>query len=182
MIVSEGARIVADRGIAALSAREIARQIGYSVTTVLSAMGGTEQIITAVNTRTFRMWAAELERALALKPSDRIAALVNAYFDFATRNPRLWIAIYEHHLPIGHVIPADQAAARRVLTGLVVREVQAALPPGVEGVEELTASLIHTVHGHCHLWITGSSDLMGVRDVRACALERVRDSLKAKGT
>ena len=179
LIIAEGSRIVAESGIEKLTAREISRRIGYSATTVLSVMGGPDAIITAVNTRTFGLWAHELDKALARHPEDRIGALVNAYFDFATRNPRLWIAIYEHKLPVGHDVPVAQAEARGRLTGIVLQEIMSLLPDGVQHVEELTASLIYTVHGHCHMWITGSSDLMGVRDVRACALARVREALQA---
>lgn len=179
LIVEEGSRIVAEGGMSALTAREVARRIGYSATTVLAAMGGPDSMVTAVNTRTFALWVNELERTLALDPQDRIAALVGAYFDFATRNPRLWMAIYEHRLPVGHAIPDGQAEVRGRLTGMVAAEVASHLGIPVDKAAELSASLIHTVHGHCHMWTTGSSDLMGIRDVRSCALARVRDSLAA---
>lgn len=178
LIVAEGSRIVTESGIAALTAREISRRIGYSATTVLSAMGSPDAIVTAVNTRTFAFWVRELEKALERNPDDRIAALVNAYFDFAARNPKLWIAIYEHKLPVGHEVPEDQTQARGRLTALVNTEVANALGKPFDETRELTASLVYTVHGHCHMWITGSSDLMGIRDVRACALERVREALR----
>jgi hypothetical protein len=69
---------------------------------------------------------------------------------------------------------------RSQLTAIVAREIAAVLPDGATGVEELTASLVHTVHGHCHLWITGTSEIMGLTDVRASALERVRDTLSVR--
>ena len=180
LIVDRGSEIVAEGGISAVTAREVARGIGYSVTTVLNIMGSADAIITAINTRTFGMWARRLEKALADKPHDRIAALVDAYFDFAQDNPRLWISIYEHK-PTDHEVPDEQMQERSQLTAIVAREVAAALPVGTEGIEELTASLVHTVHGHCHLWITGTSEIMGLKDVRASALARVRDTLAMKG-
>ena len=181
LIIAEGSRIVTEEGIAALTAREIARRIGYSATTVLSAMGSPDAIVTAVNTRTFGLWVRELEKALERDPEDRIATLVNAYFDFAARNPKLWIAIYEHKLPVGHEVPDDQNEARGRLTAIVNAEVSHALRKSFDETKELTASLVYTVHGHCHMWITGSSDLMGIRDVRACALARVREALACAG-
>lgn len=182
LVLGEGTQLMAEVGYAGFSARELARRIGYSVSTVIGMLGGNDQLIMAINTRTFGLWAGELERALSVRPADRIATLVNAYFDFATRNPKLWSAIYDHRLPVGHDIPDDQADARGRLTGIVVAEVSQVLPTDLHGIAELTASLIFTVHGHCHMWITGSADLMGVCDVRASALSRVREILGAHRT
>lgn len=179
LIVAKGSEIVAEGGVSAVTAREVARGIGYSVTTVLNIMGSADAIVTAVNTRTFGLWATRLEKALADKPEDRIAALVDAYFDFAQDNPRLWISIYEHK-PTDHEVPEDQMQERSQLTAIVAREIAAVLPDRATDVEELTASLVHTVHGHCHLWITGTSEIMGLKDVRASALERVRDTLSVR--
>jgi len=179
LIVERGSEIVAESGISAVTAREVARGIGYSATTVLNIMGSADAIVTAVNTRTFGLWARRLEKALADKPDDRIAALVDAYFDFAQDNPRLWISIYEHK-PTDHEVPEEQMQERSQLTAIVAREIAAVLPDGVTDVEELTASLVHTVHGHCHLWITGTSEIMGLEDVRSSALQRVRDTLSVR--
>ena len=83
--------------------------------------------------------------------------------------------------PVGHEVPEDQNEARGRLTSLVNREVSLVLGKEPDQTRELTASLVYTVHGHCHMWITGSSDLMGIRDVRACALARVQEALTAEG-
>ena len=180
LIVDKGSEIVAEGGLSAITAREIARGIGYSATTVLNVMGSADAIVTAVNTRTFGLWARHLEKALAEKPDDRIAALVHAYFNFAQDNPRLWISIYEHK-PTDHDVPEDQMKERSQLTAIVAREIASVLPAGADGIEELTASLVHTVHGHCHLWITGTSEIMGLKDVRSAALDRVMETLSARG-
>jgi len=180
LIIGQATDLVAAGGISAVTAREVARGIGYSATTVLNLMGSADAIVTAVNTRTFGLWADHLEKAMAERPEDRIAALVHAYFDFAQANPRLWISIYEHK-PTDHDVPEDQMRERSQLTAIVAREIASVLPAGTDGIEELTASLVHTVHGHCHLWITGTSEIMGLKDVRSAALDRVTETLAARG-
>lgn len=179
IIVLEGARIVAEQGVQAVTARELARRIGYSVSTVLNVMGSTEEIVTTVNTRTFSIWADALERRLANDPADRIEALVGAYFDFAASNRLLWMAIFEHK-PTMTGIPEDQASVRARLTGIVVEEVCKALPvPARDRAPALARSLIATVHGHCYYALTGSFALMGEDDPKGAALLRVRESINA---
>lgn len=168
---------MAEVGYAAFSAREVARRIGYSVSTVLNVTGGNDNLVMQVNTRTFSKWADALERALEMDPKDRIRSLVNAYFDFAEGNRRLWMAIYDHK-PEGMSIPDEQAETRGRLTGIVAREVGQSLPDMPDDqIGALSRSLIACVHGHCALHLSGSLALMGEADPRGQALARVRDSL-----
>ena len=179
LIVIEGAQIVAEQGVQAITARELARRIGYSVSTVLNVMGSTEAIVTAINTHTLSVWADALEERLVRDPSDRIGALVAAYFDFAQRNRLLWMAIFEHKPTISG-IPEDQTLVRARLTGIVVEEVSRALPPHAQDrATALARSLIATVHGHCYYALTGSFALMGEDDPQGAALQRVRESISA---
>jgi AcrR family transcriptional regulator len=181
LALKEGATLMAEVGYRDFSARELARRIGYSVTAVLSAMGGSDGLVVAINTRTFVRWADRLDLVLAKDPQDRIAALVGAYFAFARSNPKSWSAIYDHKLPFGETIPEEQAESRGRLTGIVAREISSALP-GVErdDVASLTRSLVATVHGHCALELSGSYDLMGGASAEADALARVREALSSK--
>lgn len=178
LAITEGARLMAEVGYRDFSARELARRIGYSVTAVLTAMGGSDGLLLAVNTRTFVRWAEALERVLAAAPPDRIAALVSAYFAFARSNPKAWSAIYDHKLPFGEIIPEDQAEARGQLTRIVAAEIASALSTDDHVlVASLTRSLVATVHGHCALELGGSYELMGGGSAEADALSRVRETL-----
>lgn len=179
LIVAEGSAIIAEQGLATFSSRELARRIGYSVSTVLNVMGSTESIVIAINTRTFQIWADALASRLAGDPADRIAALVGAYFDFAERSRLLWGAIFDHK-PLVDQITEEQAAIRGRLTGIVVEEVCRALPEQSRGKgPALARSLIATVHGHCAYALFGSFALMGEDDPRGAALARVRESIAA---
>lgn len=182
LILQAGEALMAETGLAGFSAREVAKRVGYTIGTIHNVFGNVDGLVMAINTRTFSVWAADLRARLATSGRDRIAALVGAYFAFARANPRRWSAIYEHRI-VAETIPADQAAVRGELTGIVVEEVAAALgrPPDDE-VGTLARSLVATVHGHCSFDADGSWAAMGQHDAEAAALARVRESIAAART
>lgn len=180
LILAEGASLLEDEGYARFSARKLASRIGYSVAMVLHVMGTPDDILMAINSRTFVIWADQLEAALHGKTEGRIETLVKSYFDFAADHPNLWMAIYEHKIPDGSSIPDDQQAMRGRLTGIVIAEIEAILSPDEkEKAPRLARSLIATVHGHCHMWLSKSMEIMGEHTVLEMAIERVRDTIRA---
>ncbi|WP_176593738.1 TetR/AcrR family transcriptional regulator [Sphingobium sp. EM0848] len=182
MIVAQGHRHMAEVGFAHFSSREVAKRIGYSVGTLYNVFGSYDRLVVAINTRTFDLWAAFLEARLDDNPKDRIAALVEGYFAFARDNLNIWMAIYDHRLPLGVPMPEDYAQQRAGLTEVVVREVAAVLPPHAASIApRLARSLVATVHGHCTFALNGSFALLGETDPLEMAVARVRESLIAAG-
>jgi AcrR family transcriptional regulator len=173
---------MARSGFSRFSARQVARAIGYSVGTIYNVFPSLDQLLLAINTRTFEKWTEHLLARLEAAGPDRIRALVEAYFSFARDNSNLWMAIYDHRLPPGMRMPEDDAERRAALTGIVVREITSVTrdrPP--QEVQRLARSLIATVHGHCTFDLNGTFALMGEADPVAMALDRVRQSLAANG-
>jgi AcrR family transcriptional regulator len=167
---------MAEVGFARFSAREVAKRIGYAVGTIYNVFGSLDMLFVAVNTRTFGLWADSVERALASNPSDRVATLVGAYFEFARTNANLWNAIYDHHLPAGVALDESDQHTRARLTGAVAAVVATELPEARRAdAVSLTRSLVATVHGHCSLERSGSYALMGSDDAQGEALCRVRE-------
>ena len=183
LLIAHGHDLVAERGFARFSAREVARRAGYAVGTIYHVFGSLDHFLIAVNSRTFALWAEALEQALAAVPAQgtaRIEALVRAYFAFAAANANAWMAIYDHRIDRSVTIAPEDDAAREALTGIVDREVAAWLGrPVDEQTRRLVRSLIATVHGHCALWLTGSYALMREPDPAGQALARVLEILRA---
>lgn len=184
LLVSEGHSLLAERGFAAFSARAAARRAGYSVGTIYNVFGSLDGYMLAINSSTFRQWAAALEAALDGVPGQgtaRLEALVLAYFAFAEANRNLWMGIYDHRIDRAINIPAQDVAAREALTGIVDREVGAWFGATADGehIRPLVRSLIATVHGHCALWLTGSYALLNEREPAQQALARVLEVLAA---
>ena len=182
LILSEAQRHMGEVGFARFSSREVAKRIGYSVGTIYNVFPNLDALIVAVNTRTFEVWHRHVRSVLDADPADRIAAMVSAYFDFASTNPELWHALYAHRLAPGSSLSAEDQEIRGRLTSLIADEVSSVLPGlARDEVIGLTRSLIAVVHGHCSFQIGGSYALMGCADARPDALARVREILRSKG-
>ena len=180
MIVAEGHRLLAETGFAAFSAREVARRVGYSIGTIYNVFSSLDQLLIAINGRTFELWTDYLRSRVDQGGGDRIRALVQAYFDFAREHPKLWMAIYDHRLPTGMAMAPEDMEKRRALTQIVFDEIARQLPSRSEGdVEHLARSLIATVHGHCTFELNGSFALMGENEPVELALGRVREAIAA---
>lgn len=183
MVIAEGHRVMAETGFAHFSARAVARRVDYSVGTLYNLFDSLDHLLFAINTRTFAQWTEFVRRRLEGTSGDRIAALVEAYFDFAREHTNLWLAIYDHRLPPGMAPPAEDDETRRQLTTIVIRELAAILPQVPErDLERLARSLIATVHGHCTYALNGSFELMGETDPLGLALGRVREAIAAATT
>ncbi len=180
LFVREGHTLMAESGFARFSGREVAKRAGYTVGTLYNIFGSLDGLLLAINTRTFEQWTAFLEERLATAGSDRIAALVEAYFAFASAHPDLWMAIYDHRLPEGTAIPPGDAARRGALTQIVEDEVRRHVNLADElDIARFSRSLIAIAHGHCSFMLTGSFAVLGETDPVGSALDRVRECLAA---
>ncbi|MFC5373623.1 TetR/AcrR family transcriptional regulator [Brevundimonas faecalis] len=178
LFVVEGHKHMAEVGFARFSAREVAKRIGYSIGTLYNVFGTLDQLLIAINTRTFQLWADHVREQLQAAPEDRIGCLVEAYFSFARANANSWNAIYDHHLPPDVTLSDEQNALRGGLTQIIVDEVAAILPTSARpGAPRLARSLIAVVHGHCVFELNGSFALMGLDWPAGLALDRVWEAL-----
>lgn len=180
LFVTEGHKHMAEVGFARFSAREVAKRVGYSIGTLYNVFGTLDQLLIAINTRTFQLWADEVRQALDRSGPDRIRCLVEAYFGFARAHTNSWRAIYEHHLPPDVALTDAQNQRRGELTGIIVEEVAKVLPGAARpAAPRLASSLIAVVHGHCVFDLNGSFALMNIGEPIELALDRVRESLQS---
>jgi AcrR family transcriptional regulator len=180
LIVTEGRRQLAEVGLARFSARDVAKRIGYSIGTLYNVFGSYDGLMLAINARTLSLWAAHLRERLAASGEDRIATLVRGYFEFATDNPKAWIAIYEHHLGDGGAAPDWYQAIAADLMGVVAGEIAAVLPDTEpDTVQALARSLLATVHGHCVFTLYMTFSMLGETAPVDAALARVREAIAA---
>ena len=183
LLVDEGWRQLAEVGLAHFSARDVAKRVGYSIGTLYNVFGTYDGLMLAINARTLTLWAADLRgRMDAAEGGDRIAALVIGYFEFARRNPKAWVAVFEHHMADWGAAPMWYAKAVQEVLAIAAREIAAALPGADPArVTRLARSLIATVHGHCVFAVLRTFDMLGETAPEAAALARVREALAAAG-
>jgi len=125
-IVNAATELITTSGLSGLSAREIARRIGYSPGTIYNVFVNLDDLILTIEGRML----ADLDRTLEAIPRSGdprayLLALAEAYLRFTHEHPRLWNLLFEHHLPAGTDVPD---AYRDKLEGLLAR-IEDALRP-----------------------------------------------------
>lgn len=184
LMLEVGHRQLAEVGLARFSARDVAKQVGYSVGTLYNVFGSYDELMLAINARTLSLWLQHLRARLAESgDEDRIATLVRGYFEFAAAHRQTWVAIYEYNLSDGRPAPEWYQETVAELMGLVAGEIAAALPAAAAAdVASLARSLVATVHGHCVFSLYRTFNLLGETQPVEAALARVREALEAART
>jgi AcrR family transcriptional regulator len=180
LLVELGARQMAQVGLAQFSARETAKAAGYTIGTIYNVFGSYDGLILAINADTLGRWTAYLKARLERTPADRLETLVRAYLEFAEREPKAWIALFEHRMADDGPAPDWYQAAVAQIVAIAAGEVAAALPAATpDAARALTRSLIATVHGHCLFSLFKTFDLLGETAPAEAALARVREAIAA---
>lgn len=106
LIIEASEGIVATHGLAGLSAREIARAVGYSPGTIYNMFENLDDLILQIEARMLDDLAARLTELPTNKPAvDCVLELAHTYLKFTTERPRLWNLLFEHHLPQNALVP-----------------------------------------------------------------------------
>lgn len=106
LIIEASERIIVSEGLAGLSAREIARAVGYSPGTIYNIFDSLDDLILQIEARLLD----DLDARLAGLPTEgpahgRVLQLARAYLAFTSERPRLWNLLFEHHLPVSIAVP-----------------------------------------------------------------------------
>ena len=107
-ILQAATELIAASGLSGLSAREIARRIGYSPGTIYNVFVNLDDLILTIEKRMLDQLDSELD-AISANPDPRgyLLELAKTYLDFTHKNPRLWNLLFEHHLPAGVEMPPE---------------------------------------------------------------------------
>lgn len=106
LILQAATELIERDGLAGLSAREIARRIGYSPGTLYNVFENLDDLVLTIEARLLDRLAARLgDLPAAGSPEARVMQLARAYLDFTHENPKLWNLLFEHHMPAGKQVP-----------------------------------------------------------------------------
>ena len=106
LILTATRRIVEERGFRALSAREIAREIGYAPGTLYNMYENLDEILLRVEARVLKDLDDHIGKSLVDKKKNELPrAFAEAYIDFAFSHPRLWDLIQFHNPEIDKAVP-----------------------------------------------------------------------------
>ena len=141
------------KGIAALSARKIASEIGYTPGTLYLVFSNQDELVLHINAITLQDLYQQLAAAASRcrKPESCILRLGHEYVRFAIENRHLWNAVFEHRLPEGQHPPTWFQKHIVKLYGLVESQLEK-MANGKRFDTHLAATALWSgVHGICVL-------------------------------
>jgi AcrR family transcriptional regulator len=107
LILDASQTIVERNGITGLSAREIARMIGYSPGTLYNIFENLDDVLLTLQVQLMGRTVEHLKHVpLGSDGQKNIEDLAHAYVDFALVNRRMWNLFLAHNLPAGKTVPA----------------------------------------------------------------------------
>jgi AcrR family transcriptional regulator len=150
LILDAAQDIIEVHGLAGLSAREIARRIGYSPGTIYNMFENLDDVVLNVEGRVLdaldrRLTEIQKEGEGA---DSRVVRIAHAYLAFTKEKPRLWNLLFEHHMPAGADLPAWYQQKLEGLMGHVERALAPHFPAGREAdLQRASRVLWAGVHG-----------------------------------
>jgi AcrR family transcriptional regulator len=149
LILDAAQAIIESNGLAGLSAREIARRIGYSPGTIYNMFENLDDVVLHVEARVLDALDARLEAVLkSSAPEERARKLAEAYLAFTHERPKLWNLLFEHYMPGGADTPAWYQQKLELLMTRVEEALAPMFPAGSEIDRKRAARVLWAgVHG-----------------------------------
>jgi AcrR family transcriptional regulator len=106
LIIEATTAIVEQVGLEGLSAREIAKRVGYSPGTLYNVFENLDDLLLIIEARLLDELGGRLTNMDSSgAPGERLRHLVGAYFAFTQERPKLWNLLNEHRMPAGREVP-----------------------------------------------------------------------------
>jgi AcrR family transcriptional regulator len=180
-------RMIAEKGLAGLKTRDLAREIGCANGAVYNLVADVDELILRVGSRTL----ARLDKALtgaesagASSPQETLVRIAVAYCDFAAENLELWRALFEHRMAPDKLVPDWAISEQMELFGHIYRPLAALFPKRSPEELGITArSLFSAVHGMVALGLEQklvAVPLPALRNEIAALLRATLDGLVAR--
>ncbi|MDE5462912.1 TetR/AcrR family transcriptional regulator [Bradyrhizobium sp. CSS354] len=143
-------RMIADRGLAGLKTRDLAREIGCANGAVYNLVADVDELILRVGSRTLHRLDQALSAVESGEPSPQatLVRIALAYCDFAAENLELWRALFEHRMDPDKPLPDWSIDDQLQLFRHVYQPLAALFPQRSREELGITArSLFSAVHG-----------------------------------
>jgi AcrR family transcriptional regulator len=150
-LIRAAERMIAERGLAGLKTRDLAREIGCANGAVYNLVADVDELILRVGSRTLLRLDAALSAAEStgeLSPQETLVRIAIAYCDFAAENLQLWRALFEHRMAADKIIPDWSIDDQMQLFRHIYVPLAALFPKRTAEELGITArSLFSAVHG-----------------------------------
>lgn len=150
-LIQAAERMIAERGLAGLKTRDLAREIGCANGAVYNLVADVDELVLRVGSRTLLRLDKALSAAVSAgnpSPQETLVRIAIAYCDFAAENLELWRAMFEHRMEPGKEVPDWSVDDQLQLFRHIYAPLAALFPD--RGTEELgitARSLFSAVHG-----------------------------------
>lgn len=151
-ILQAAQEIIAEKGLAGLSLRELARRIDYSPSGLYEYFNSKDDIVTAIRAEGLELLRDYLNRVpVDLTPSERLVQLGLAYLEFAHDHSEPFRLVFNHLVIEGGSLnePVDDESPYNILLQAVRAAIEAEelTPYDDYSLEEIAYSLWSLVHG-----------------------------------
>ncbi len=155
--ILEAAQGIIERdGLIGLSAREIARAIGYSPGTLYNIFENLDDLLLTLQTHMMAE-LVEVMKAVPAKetPQASTDALAHAYLDFALQNKLMWNLLFTHTMPSQMRAPTALGEHVNAVVEIIEKQISAMLVNATkQEVELATRALWAGVHGVTAIAVT----------------------------
>ncbi len=175
MAISAGLAIIEEKGFSALSTRNVANRIGYSVGTIYNVFENFYDLVFNINYEILKDLYFFVKEGIDGKQGvEAIKNMASSYLDYAIKFPNKWNALFEYDRPSEQQIPVWYL--EKVNKLLILLEHQ--LIP-IFGGDELTAKKASRIiwggtHGLCTLGLThrlGGDDTEALKSMSNSLIE-----------
>lgn len=143
--------MIAERGLAGLKTRDLAREIGCANGAVYNLVTDVDELILRVGSRTLLRLDEALsaaEQAGERSPQETLVRIALTYCDFAAENLELWRALFEHRMEVDKALPDWSVNDQMQLFRHIYQPLTALFPKRSPEELGITArSLFSAVHG-----------------------------------
>lgn len=149
LILDAAQAIIETNGLVGLSAREIARRIGYSPGTIYNMFQNLDDVVLHIEARVLDALDERIQAAMSVGPAEeRVSRLAETYLAFTHERPKLWNLLFEHYMPAGADTPPWYQLKLETLMGRVETALSPVFPAGMEQDRQRAARVLWAgVHG-----------------------------------
>jgi AcrR family transcriptional regulator len=181
-MIDAAERTIAENGLAALKARDLARDVGCSVGMIYYLFEHLDELILCVGSRTLAMLDQALGAAQSPGPEgstqravDDLVRLALAYLEFAATHTVRWRALFEHRMGEDRLLPVWFIQQQHALFAQVERPLLTLLPElDAEARRILARTLFSAVHGVVALGLEEKLLTLPLADLRKQLAATVR--------
>ncbi|MBT8412388.1 MAG: TetR/AcrR family transcriptional regulator [Octadecabacter sp.] len=108
VLIQHAERRIASDGLSNLRARDLAKDAGCALGAIYNVFGDLNDLVLAVNARTFHRLGTTVAEALAEAPQDateQLIVMAQAYHHFAAAEFNAWRALFDIERPAGEAAP-----------------------------------------------------------------------------